>query len=594
MPSNLENIDLDEDIQFSEQIVNFAETETTGEFEGYLVKYNTDKLAHGVFRFAEGSMKANEGKKLFMLYQHNVYSQIPVGVMTGVSDSQGFKVTAKFDLSKKDNGDYVNPEAAKIYNLMKEMGAEFQLSAGGQITRREIVTEDNQRFILIKEFDAHEGSIVMRGAVEGAKVEAVFSELNNQKEEDDNMDLEEIRELFQEQFQDLESKMLTAQSQEEIEELAAKFEEFETNYNEAAEEIRAEYEERFEQINEVLKTLKENYKPTEKEYEEAEQIKLILENAKKDEDTTFSNDEDVEFAADTTSHGTVVKAKYIRKILERIQEANPVLQDINFINISDGSLNIPREMLGLPEVGWVGEADSRTETNVNELDDVDIDLYQLYALPVVSNKFLATNYVGYLPFLMRRVEYALGLKLANAVFNGTGTKQPLGILNDTNVTQSATFDLTTGGTEQDDAAFIEKIISIYYSVRSEIASNSKWYMRRETWARIAKLKNSNKDFYITDLNNGNERTLMTRPVELVESDGSGLKSIDTAINAEPIMVFGDFNNGMQGIQNNKLNIRIEDRVTTKGFTKYYLEKLLGVGVQLPERFTKIDVAKDTA
>ena len=596
MPDKLKEIDLDKDFQFSEQVVNFSETDTKGEFEGYLVVYNTDKLAHGVFRFAEGSMKVNEGKKLFMLYQHNGYSQIPVGVMTGRSDEKGFKVTAKFDLAKNDNGDYVNPEAAKIYSLMKDMGAEFQLSAGGKITRKEIVNNDEERFILIKEFEAHEGSIVMRGAVEGSRVEAVFSEddQNNNQGEDNDMDPDKLREMLQEQFSDLQEDMLNAQSQEEIDNLKEDFEEFEERFEGLEDNIKAEFEERFEQINDVIKTLKESYEPTEKEFEEAEQLKAIFEAAKKDEDTLLSDEEDLELSADTTSHPAAIKSTYVRRILERIQDANPILKDINFMSISNGSLNIPREMLGLPEAGWVGETDSRTETNVNELDDVDIDIHQLYVLPIVSNKFLNTNYVKYLPFLMRRTEYAMSLKLANAVFNGTGSKQPTGVLNDTNVTNSATFDLTTDGSETDDAKFIEKIISIYYSVRSEIASNAKWYMRRETWARISKLKNTNDDFYITDLNTGDERTLMTRPVELVESDGSGLKPIDTAENDDPIMVFGDFKNGIQGIKNNKMNIRIEDRITSKGFTKYYLEKGVGLGVQLPERFVKIKVSKDVA
>ena len=45
----------------------------------------------------------------------------------------------------------------------------------------------------------------------------------------------------------------------------------------------------------------------------------------------------------------------------------------------------------------------------------------------------------------------------------------------------------------------------------------------ETWARIAKLKNSQKIFYLTDLNTGTTRTLMSRPVVLVDSENAELK-----------------------------------------------------------------------
>ncbi|WP_408956224.1 phage major capsid protein [Natroniella sp. ANB-PHB2] len=595
------DIDPNSKLNFGCDLEQFEETDRTGEFEGYLVKYDTEKLAKGMFRFSPGSMKVNEGEVIAALYHHNERGKIPVGAMVGHEDEEGFKIKAKLDLSKDDEGKYINQEAAKLYSLMTNMGdmnLQFELSAGGRVTKREIAEDEKmgRKYIYIKEFKAREGSIVIKGAVDGAKIENVFSDidLENNKGDENNMDPEEIRQMFQEELKAIERDMFSAKTEEELQELAQSFEDFEAKFDEAQEEIGTEFEEKFESINEVIKTLKSNYTPTEKEYNEAEQIKAIFEAAKKDEDTIFSADQ--EFAAQTSSHDSGVKPTFIERILERIQEANPVLQDIEFMSITDNSLFIPREMLGLPDTGWVGEdpsEDPREETDVTKLDDVEIDLHQLYALPVVSNKFLATNFVQYLPFLMRRVEYALSLALANAVFNGTGDKQPLGILQDENVNQEETIDLTTGGDETEDDKFADKIIDIYYSVRSEIASQAKWYMRRETWAKISKLKNERKDFYITDLNDGNQRTLMTRPVEIVESDGSGLKPIETAENDEHVMVFGDFAMGMQGIQNNNLNIRIEDRVTTKGFTKYYLEKLLGAGVQLPERFVKIKVAKDT-
>ena len=44
---------------------------------------------------------------------------------------------------------------------------------------------------------------------------------------------------------------------------------------------------------------------------------------------------------------------------------------------------------------------------------------------------------------------------------------------------------------------------------------------------------------------------------------------------------------MIGVINPNLNLKITDQITTKGITQYYMEKLLGFGVQLPENFIKI-------
>ena len=238
-------------------------------------------------------------------------------------------------------------------------------------------------------------------------------------------------------------------------------------------------------------------------------------------------------------------------------------------------------MAGLPETGWIGEEVDRIETAVTKVEQVVITLHQLYAMPKVTNKLLATNFVGYANFLLKRLEYALSLKLANTLFNGTGTNMPLGILQDTTVTNTRVLDDTS------DTALVDSIIDIYYSMNEVIARNAKWYITPETWARIAKVKNKNNDFYITDLNNGNTRTLMTRPVVLIESVDAGIKGIKSAAQDEVIGIFADLGTSIMGIQNNAMTMRMEDKITSKGFTKYYMEKGIGLGVQLPEYITKI-------
>ena len=315
----------------------------------------------------------------------------------------------------------------------------------------------------------------------------------------------------------------------------------------------------------------------------------VKDNGQKNE-IIFNEDSKLEFKDMTVGDGktgsstgkAIVTTTIVRKILERIQDSNPVLKDITFISTDDGGVTIPREMAGLPETGWVGEIEERKDTAVAKIENITVNIFQLYALPVITNKLLATNYVGYATFLLKRVEYALGLRLADAVFNGSGTNMPLGILKDVAVTNQQEIDTS------DDAKFIESIIDIYYSVQTDIAREAKWYIRRETWQQISKLKNTNKDFYITDLNTGNTRTLMSRPVELIESEGSGLKILKDAVaTTDPVMVFGNIREGILGLENPKMTMKLEDQITSKGLTKYYMEKGVGVGVQLPEYFVKV-------
>lgn len=584
----------DEVLNFKCNLAEFKEDENSkGKFKGLLVNMQGDNIAKGIYRFKTGSMKKNDGKKLFLQYNHEG-SLIPIGTLIGKETKEGFEVEGTFHLQKDENGAYINPEAMKVYSLMKDLGAEFEMSVGGVMTKFKDYVEDGKYYIDILEFDAYEGSLTPKAAVPGSKVTRVFGEENiggNKMEKD------ELIALFTGILETFKADLLKAGTDEEIAKLPVEFSKLTEQFNGLKDSLEKDLKENFSkqinELNDVLKGLKADFKATEEEVDDATQFKAMLLNVKDNgqkSEIVFNEDSKLEFKDMVVGDGktgsatgkAIVTTTIVKKILERIQDSNPVLKDITFITTDDAGITIPREIAGLPEVGWVGEVEERKDTAVTKVENITVNIFQLYALPVVTNKLLATNYVGYATFLLKRVEYALGLKLADSVFNGSGTNMPLGILKDTTVTNQQEIDTS------DDAKFIESIIDIYYSIPTDVAKESNWYIRRETWQQISKLKNTNKDFYITDLNTGNTRTLMSRPVELVESEGSGLKTLKEAVAVtDPVMVFGNVKEGLLGIENPKMTMKLEDQITSKGLTKYYMEKGVGVGVQLPEYFVKV-------
>ena len=588
-------------MKFSDKVLNFKcnlaefneDENSKGKFKGLLVNMQGDNTAKGIYRFKTGSMKKNDGKKLFLQYNHEG-SLIPIGTLIGKETKEGFEVEGTFHLQKDESGAYINPEAMKVYSLMKDLGAEFEMSVGGVMTKYKDYVEDGKYYIDILEFDAYEGSLTPKAAVPGSRVTRVFGEENiggNKMEKD------ELIALFTGILETFKADLLKAGTDEEIAKLPGQFSKLTEEFNGLKDSLEKDLKENFSkqinELNDVLKGLKADFKATEEEVDDAVQFKAMLLNVKDNgqkSEIVFNEDSKLEFKDMTVGDGktgsttgkAIVTTTIVKKILERIQDSNPVLKDIKFITTDDAGITIPREMAGLPEVGWVGEVEERKDTAVTKVENITVNIFQLYALPLVTNKLLATNYVGYATFLLKRVEYALGLKLADSVFNGSGTNMPLGILKDTAVTNQQEIDTS------DDAKFIESIIDIYYSIPTDVAKESNWYIRRETWQQISKLKNTNKDFYITDLNTGNTRTLMSRPVELVESEGSGLKTLKEAVAVtDPVMVFGNVKEGLLGIENPKMTMKLEDQITSKGLTKYYMEKGVGVGVQLPEYFVKV-------
>nr|DAN59856.1 MAG TPA: major capsid protein [Caudoviricetes sp.] len=578
----------DETLNFTCEIEKFKEEEgTPGRFTGILVNMQNDSLAKGIYRFKKGSMQGNNGKTLLLLYNH--YGELlPVGKLVGEETEKGFEVVGEFHLSKDDNGNYINPEAVKLYSLMKEMKLPFEMSVGGNIVDYKEYSENGKYYIDINKFEAHEGSLTPKGAVKGSKVTRVF---NKEDGGIGQMDKEQLKILMAELLANFKTELLEAGTPEEIKDLPAKFNEIHAKFNEIKTELNGEFkseiEKKLNEFNEVIKGLKADFKPTRKEVTAAEQFSAMIqavEKTGKSADIVFTEETEVSFAdpASTSNNAAAVKTQYVNTILERLTDINPVLTDITFIPITDGSLTIPREVAGLPETGWVGEEENRKETTASKLENLSIAIHQLYAMPKITNKLLATNFVGYANFLLKRVEYALSLRLADTLFSGTGTNTPIGILKDTSVKKKVEFDTT------DDTTFVDSIITAYYSMKEAIAQQAKWYFSPETWARIAKLKNSQKDFYLTDLDTGTTRTLMSRPVILVDSENAELKGIDTATAGTDIIgVFADLSTAVMGIQNNAMTMRLEDKVTSKGYTKYYMEKGVGFGVQLPENIIKI-------
>ena len=584
----------DEVLNFKCNLAEFKEDENSkGKFKGLLVNMQGDNIAKGIYRFKTGSMKKNDGKKLFLQYNHEG-SLIPIGTLIGKETKEGFEVEGTFHLQKDENGAYINPEAMKVYSLMKDLGAEVEMSVGGVRTKYKDYVEEGKYYIDILAFDAYEGSLTPKAAVPGSKVTRVFGEENVGG---NKMGKDELIALFTGILETFKADLLKAGTDEEIAKLPIEFSKLTEQFNGLKDSLEKDLKENFSkqinELNDVLKGLKADFKATEEEVDDATQFKAMLLNVKDNgqkSEIVFNEDSKLEFEdmvvgdgkTGSTTGKAIVTTTIVKKILERIQDSNPVLKDITFITTDDAGITIPREMAGLPEVGWVGEVEERKDTAVTKVENITVNIFQLYALPVVTNKLLATNYVGYATFLLKRVEYALGLKLADSVFNGSGTNMPLGILKDTAVTNQQEIDTS------DDAKFIESIIDIYYSIPTDVAKESNWYIRRETWQQISKLKNTNKDFYITDLNTGNTRTLMSRPVELVESEGSGLKTLKEAVAVtDPVMVFGNVKEGLLGIENPKMTMKLEDQITSKGLTKYYMEKGVGVGVQLPEYFVKV-------
>lgn len=160
-----------------------------GIIEGQLVTHSVLDAYSDVFT-KESLDKVDKDKTYFLLHMHNWEREL--GVMKLHQDEQGnLKFIGQLDLSTDNNGNALNKEAQKVYSMMKK-GANYQMSVGGLIKSREFGKFNTDKgdvdVRFIKEFEVVEGSIVLKGAVPGATVQAVKGDNNiNKNKGDDNM-----------------------------------------------------------------------------------------------------------------------------------------------------------------------------------------------------------------------------------------------------------------------------------------------------------------------------------------------------------------------------------------------------------------------
>ena len=224
----------------SVKMVLKQDTEEKGIIEGQLVTHSVID-SYGDYFDKTALDKVDKDKIYFLLHMHDWSKEI--GTLKVYQDETGnLKFLAKLDLSTDENGNALNLDAQKVYSMMKNNGANYEMSVGGFLKQREFGKvqtdkgEVNAR--IIKEFEVIEGSVVLKGAVPGATVQTVKGDnnINKNNKGDDNMP-KNIEDLEKGIEKNTDSIKKAGKKLNELEEKAAKITELEEKLNKSNEEI---------------------------------------------------------------------------------------------------------------------------------------------------------------------------------------------------------------------------------------------------------------------------------------------------------------------------------------------------------------------
>lgn len=269
--------------------------------------------------------------------------------------------------------------------------------------------------------------------------------------------------------------------------------------------------------------------------------------------------------------GYVVHPDMSGQIVSKVFETSPMRAYAAIQVISTDALE---GLFDLDEAssGWVGETDSRGDTNTPSLGKWRIPAHELFAKPKATQKILDDAEINMEAWLAMKVAEKFARDEAAAFVAGDGINKPRGFLSYADgTTLPGTIERINTGVNGGFAASPnggDALIDALYGLKAQYRANAAWFMNRGTTKLVRKLKDSNGDYLWTPgLAAGQPATLMGYPVAAFED------MPDVATGSLSVAV-GDMRAAYQIVD--RVGIRtLRDPYSAKPYVEFYTTKRVG-------------------
>ena len=536
-----------------------------GIIEGQLVTHSVLDAYSDVFT-KESLDKVDKDKTYFLLHMHNWEREL--GVMKLHQDEQGnLKFIGQLDLSTDDNGNALNKEAQKVYSMMKK-GANYQMSVGGLIKSREFGKFNTDKggvdVRFIKEFEVVEGSIVLKGAVPGATVQAVKGDNNiNKNKGDDNMpkNIEDLEKGINQNTEDIKK------ANEDLAAALKKNGELEDKINKANEEL----ENMGKALDEVMKKGVANLETEEKKARDSFEKYLR---------TGDKNIEGLRKSAITTGQATVLIPTILsHEILKETKEMSNFLLKGKFYTGNADIIRIPvrNEITGANQIVKEGAGNTQDGT----LGYTKIELragYRQVRYPI-TDELVQDSAFDMIGEVKEAISEEFGQTLSaltvSGAYNETTEQFIEGFLTNTNVTAGA---ITSGAVKKVTA---DDLIKLETGMKSSYRSGSAYYVSPALYEEMKLWKDADGRYLWANILEGATMRFNGYPVYVEEF----LEGIDTG---KYPAVFCDFGKGYAYYMKKDFEQEL-DRKPNERITEYYTRIRIGGKVLRPKAFSVLKV-----
>lgn len=223
---------------------------------------------------------------------------------------------------------------------------------------------------------------------------------------------------------------------------------------------------------------------------------------------------------------------------------------------------------------WVGETDTRNQTNTPDLAEVAPTFGMASAKPQASEESLDDLFFDVEGWLTSSAAEAIAQGEGVAFVSGNGTKKPTGFLTGTPVVTAdsgrafGVLQYVASGQAAAMPTSADTFYDLVYALRARYRANARWVTNKLVLSAMRKYKDSaNQYLWQPSVQAGQPSMFMGYGVTEAEDMPA------VAANAFPL-AFGDFKEGY--LIADRVGMRItRDEITTPGFVKFYVRKRVG-------------------
>lgn len=274
--------------------------------------------------------------------------------------------------------------------------------------------------------------------------------------------------------------------------------------------------------------------------------------------------------------GYLVPSEVSDRIVTKQYDTTPMRQLATVMTVNSDALEILRDTDDA-DAQWVGETDTRSDTETGQFGRIRISVHELHAQPKATQKLLDDATMNVEEWITNKIAGRFSRRENAAFVNGDGVNQPRGIATYPVAATSdasrawGTFEYVASGASGAFASSdpADSIISLMHKLKAGYLPKAAWLMPRAVSESIRKFKESTTDAYIWQpgLQAGQPATLLGYPVTL----GEDMPSVAAGSLS---LAFGNFAESYTIVDRMGLRI-LRDPFTAAPFVKFRCTKRVG-------------------